>query len=67
MNIIPQTAYLIQERITTANGVEKTIATEPAGNDRDQAFKLLTEKIHANAPAYHGATGIRLVLLGGDR
>lgn len=68
MNIIPQTtAFRIEERITTANGVERRISIEPAGNDRDHAFKLLTERIAANRPAYRPTTGIRLVLLGGDR
>lgn len=61
------TQFLLEERITTANGVEKRIAVEPVGHDREQAHKLFTERVHANAPAYHGATGIRLVLLGGDR
>lgn len=64
MTILP---YLIEERITTATGVEKTIATEPVGADRDQAIKLFGERVAANLPAYAPATGIRLVLTGGDR
>ena len=68
MNIIPQpAAFLIEERITTATGVERRVSVEPAGRDRDQAFKLLTERIAANRAAYAPTSGIRLVLLGGDR
>ncbi|MGN9802085.1 hypothetical protein [Micromonospora sp. L32] len=63
----PTTGFRLEERITTATGVERRVSIEPAGDDRDQAFKLMTERVAANRPAYAPDSGIRLVLVGGDR
>ena len=70
MYIIPGSPFLIQERMTTANGVEKTISVEPAGGNREHAHKLFHERVAANRPAYAPHTGIRIVLVestGGGR
>jgi hypothetical protein len=61
------TAFLLEERITTATGVERRISVEPAGHTREQALTLFAERVAANVPAYGPRTGIRLVLKGGDR
>ncbi|MGW3809084.1 hypothetical protein [Micromonospora sp. NPDC005113] len=64
----PTTAYQMQERHVTATGVEHTASYEAAGNTRDDAWKVMAERIH-NAPAvYDPWSGIRLVLVeGGGR
>ena len=70
MNIIPQpAAFRIEERITTATGVEKPANTEPkpAGNSRDEAWKVFTDRIAENPYVWGEHTGMRLVLIGGDR
>lgn len=67
MNIIHDPrAFSIEERITS-NGVERRVSVEAAGNDRDQAFAQLHARIAANRPAYTPTSGLRLVLIGGDR
>jgi hypothetical protein len=56
---------MLEERITTATGVERRTSVEPVGNDRDRAFQLLTARIAANPDAYAPTAGIRLVLVQG--
>ena len=62
MNIIQ-----LQERHVTANGVEKTVSTEPVGSDHDQAWEILRARIAQNPATYAPTSGLRLVLVGGDR
>lgn len=63
----PTTAFLLQERHTTATGVERTVSVEPAGNTRHQAWQVLAFRVAQNPTAYAPGSGIRLVLKGGDR
>ncbi|RAN92677.1 hypothetical protein GAR05_06169 [Micromonospora saelicesensis] len=74
MNMIPDaalaaqpttTAFLLQERHTTATGVERRVATEPAGNTRDDAWTVMAERIHNTPAIYDPWSGIRLVLVQG--
>ncbi|MEV1331108.1 hypothetical protein AB0J20_16200 [Micromonospora costi] len=67
MNIIAWTPFFVEERITTATGVERRISIEPVGHNRDHALKLFAERVTANPPAYSPHTNLRLVLIGGDR
>jgi hypothetical protein len=63
----PTTAFLLEERHTTATGVERRVSVEPAGNNRHQAWQVLAFRVAQNPAMYAPHTGIRLVLVGGDR
>ncbi|MEW2474592.1 hypothetical protein AB0875_12455 [Micromonospora gifhornensis] len=68
-NIIPHAPnpFRIEERHTTATGVERTVSVEPVGHNREQAVRLFDARVAANLPAYTPTSGIRIVLTGGDR
>lgn len=63
----PTAPYLLEERHTTATGVERTVSIEPAGINRDQAWQVLYYRVTQNPAVYGPHSGIRLVLVGGDR
>lgn len=63
----PTTAFLLEERHTTATGVERRVSVEPAGNTRHQAWQVLYARVAQNPAAYGPHSGIRLVIKGGDR